>query len=274
MVTRPIARQLCAGTAVALLAGLTPTQATGAAPAPVAPHVALYVLSLSSPTQPGAVRAVKGQLETRVEVSCDGFTSRQYVGFTLVVDDGSSLEHLSRLRAFESADGREMIFSSETWEDREQVEELRGIARRDAAGAVSLRYTTPPRPPRALPPRVRFPIAHATALLRAARSGRRQLRSLVFDGSSEENPFEVAALIGSPREGGSSGPQALRGKRYWPVRLAYFLPDGRDPEPRFQMGLQLYESGIAGDMVFDYGGFAMDVTLTELSVERTPICPS
>lgn len=240
--------------------------------APVAPHSARYQLSLAGRPGDSVVRAVQGQLETRVEVSCDGYTSQQYVGFTLVVDDGTAMEHLSRLRTFEAADGSELIFTSETWEDREQVEELRGVVRRGAQG-VTLRYTTPSEPARTLPSRVRFPMTHAGALLDAARAGHRQLRGLVFDGSARENPFEVAAAIGPRRVDDGDAPEALRGQAYWPVRLAYFLPGDSDPTPRFQMGIHLYESGIAGNMLFDYGGFAMQVVLEELTIDAEPRCP-
>ena len=248
--------------------------AAGSAISGIAPHMARYRLSLDSSRGSGFIRAVKGQLEIRVAASCDGWTVHQFVGFTLLAEDESVLEHLTRLKLFEARDGGEFIFTSQTWEDRVLAEELGGVARRAPGGELKVRFGVPEREPQVLPGGTLFPTAHVATLIDAARRGARQLRSVVFDGSTLDNPFEVAAIIGAQRkaEAGGSSLEALEGQPRWPVRLAYFRPDSRNPIAEFEMSVELYGNGVAGHMVFDYGDFAMQVVLDSLTVEPPPVC--
>ena len=39
-----------------------------------------------------------------------------------------------------------------------------------------------------------------------------------------------------------------------------------EPSPEFELSAILYENGVAGDMIYDYGDFSMDVKLRELEI--------
>jgi len=240
----------------------------------LAPHVAHYRLSLHPGQGGGGVVAVKGRLEARFEASCDGWRLEQSLGFRMLGEDGSGLEHLAHLDAFEERDGASFTFDSRTWEDRELVEQVSGVVRRDAAsGAVSVRYTGPEPRGEPLPADTLFPGQHMEAVLAAAHAGERGVLRTVFDGSTTDNPYQVSAWIGAPRDGGDAEPAPLRGRRSWPVRLAYFGVGALEPTADFEMSVQLFDNGIAGNMIYDYQDFAIDVTLDEVELLPEPRCP-
>jgi hypothetical protein len=238
----------------------------------LAPHVARYALTLHPSSRGGEVAALRGRLEVRFAASCDGWELIQSLGFRMLGQDGATLEHLAHLTAFEERNGSGFVFNMRTWEDRELVEALAGTARRET-GMVRLRYAQPEERVEELPPDTVFPAQHVRALLAAARAGERVVMRTVFDGSSEDNPFQVSTAIGPRRGASADAPPALAGRASWPLRLAYFDLDAVEPRADFEMSVTLFDNGVAGDMVYDYGDFAIDVRLEEVELLPLPGCP-
>ncbi|MDX1514886.1 MAG: DUF1849 family protein, partial [Gammaproteobacteria bacterium] len=102
--------------------------------------------------------------------------------------------------------------------------------------------------------------------------GHKSIRRTVFDGSTRENPFEISTFIGEGGRGSEKGIRALEGLRFWPVRLAYFSVGAVSPTPQFQMSADLYENGVIGNMVYDYGNFAIGVEIEEVETLPRPEC--
>jgi len=263
-------RRVAGACVLALLAVIRAANAGEA----LAPHAAHYRLSLHPGHGRGDVVAVKGRLEVRFESSCDGWRLEQSLGFRMLAEDGSGLEHLAHLVGYEERDGTSFTFDTRTWEDRELVEQVSGVVTRDpGSGDVSVRYAAPQARHEALPADTVFPGQHVQQVLAAARAGERRVLRTVFDGSTSENPYEVSALIGMPRSAGDDDPAPLRGRRSWPVRLAYFGLGALEPRSDFEMSVRLFDNGIAGDMIYDYDDFAIDVTLEGVELLPAPRCP-
>jgi hypothetical protein len=236
------------------------------------PHIAHYRLSRHHAESDGGVIAVKGRMEVRVEISCDGFKIDQYLGFHIMNEDESQLEHLAYLSSFEDADGGAFVFNTRTYENRVLVEEIAGVARAPAAGPGEMRYTQPRRATETLPEGTLFPVGHMKSIIDSARAGRKSVRHSVFDGSTQDNPFEISTFIGDRADDSRDDVDALEGISYWPVRLAYFSIGAMDPSPQFEMSADVYENGIIGNMIYDYGDFAIDVKLEEVKKLPAPDC--
>lgn len=247
--------------------------AAAPAAAPLAPHHAVYEVSRAQAHGPSDVSDVRGKLEIIVEASCDGWRVDQFLGFRLYESDGLAVEHLSRLEGFESADGLEFWFTTRTYEDGEVADEVSGVARLDGeGGAGEVRFSMPASARRALPPGTVFPTTHIRALIAAAESGARHHDAVVFDGSTEDSPFEISTFIGPPgREAGA--PAELSGLPVWPFRLAYYPVGTTEPLPEFEMSAAIFDNGVTGDMVYDYGDFAMQLRLREVRLQPPPRCP-
>jgi len=109
-------------------------------------------------------------------------------------------------------------------------------------------------------------------ILAAARNGRNHLLNTVFDGSTKDNPFEISTFLGKPGVDSKSKFKALLQHTYWPVRLAYYKIGATAPAADFEMAVQLYDHGIAGNMLYDYGDFSVDVRLEQVKLLPMPTC--
>lgn len=236
------------------------------------PHVARYSLSRNFAAADSGVAAVKGMMEVRLEISCDGYRIDQYLGFHVLSDDETQFEHLAYLSSFEDVDGGEFYFEARTFENRELTEELAGKATLRESGPGETRYTRPETVTEALPKGTVFPIRHLELIIEAARKNEKSVRHTVFDGSTKDNPYEVSTFIGAEGEGNGKNIEALTGVTYWPVRLAYFKVGAMSLAPEFEMSANVFENGVVGNMIYDYGSFAIDVTLEELDVLEKPKC--
>jgi len=236
------------------------------------PHVARYSLSRNFADPDSGVAAVKGMMEVRLEISCDGYRIEQYLGFHVLGDDESQLEHLAYLSSFEDRPGKEFYFEARTFENRRLTEELAGKVRIENSGAGEIRYSRPETVTEALPKKTVFPIKHLELIIEAAQKGEKSVRHTVFDGTTRENPFEISTFIGSAGGGESKDIALLSSSKFWPVRLAYFKLGSVSLAPEFEMSAEVFENGIIGNMIYDYGNFAIDVILEEVEALQQPDC--
>lgn len=236
------------------------------------PHVARYNLTRHRADSDSGVVAVKGRMEVRFEISCDGYRIDQYLGFRMLSDSDHQLEHLAYISSFEDALGRDYWFNTKTFEDRKLSEEIGGKASLKPSGEGETRYTRPSKAVEPLPEGTLFPIKHLEAIIDAAKIGQKSVRHTVFDGSTRENPFEISTFIGRSNLESTKALEPLKNLAHWPVRLAYYSVGAINPAPEFQMSADLFENGVIGDMVYDYGNFAIGVELDEVEVLPKPEC--
>lgn len=264
-------RALCVSATVAVMVSYTPLS-TAASGVNLLPHVSRYKLTLKHADLDSGITAVKGSMEVRLEISCDGFRVEQYLGFHLLGEDAAQLEHLAYIASFEDSDGGEFWFNTKTYENRKLIEEIGGQATAGSSGGGSARYTRPSKAVEPLPEGTLFPIKHMKAIISAARKGQKNLRHTVFDGSTRENPFEISTFIGAAHQGSGKNIKALEETPYWPVRLAYFSVGAVELTPQFQMSADLYDNGVIGNMIYDYGNFAIGVELDDVEALPKPEC--
>ena len=231
-------------------------------------HRAVYGLSKHIGSGTGDIAGVTGRLEVTFEVACDGWRMEQYIGFRLYQAEGPGLEHVAHLSGWESTNGTDFWFNTRSYQDRALSEELGGVARLDDPDAGGeTRFAKPEKQVVPLPAGTIFPARHLAELIAAAKAGRRHLTRTVFDGSTLDAPYEITAFIGAERAPGDENiPSIVSKKRSWPFRLAYFKQAAMQPSPEFEMSAVLYENGVAGDMIYDYGDFSIDVKLRELEI--------
>lgn len=234
-------------------------------------HRAVYGLSKHIDSVATDIAGIKGRLELTFEVACDGWLMEQYIGFRLYHVEGTGLEHVAHLSGWESSDGTDYWFNTRSYQDRELLEELAGAAHLPGDGrSGEARFSKPEKETRPLPTGTIFPARHLADLITAARAGEHHVTRTVFDGSTLDSPYEITAFIGKERAPDArSAFEPLSKLRSWPFRLAYFRIEAVEPSPEFEISAVLYENGVAGHMIYDYGDFAIDVKLREL--ESLPI---
>ena len=102
----------------------------------------------------------------------------------------------------------------------------------------------------------------------------------IFDGSETTGSNDVSAFIDAPQGHwtlADARPElkkhpALLDVTAWPVRMAFFTPDGETGAPDYESTMVLQSNGIVRTMQIDYGDFSVTGTLKSVEPLPAPAC--
>jgi len=247
----------------------------------LAPHRAIYALSLMSSNGSRGAQTVRGRIFYDFSGSaCQGYTLK-FRQISDVVSEGKSVLTDLRATSWEDGDGKGYRFSSENLTDNAVTETAEGRAERNAK-AVDLTLSKPKRRALNLPASIVFPSEQIRRVVEAGRAGKRMVELPLFDGSENgEKVFDTFTLIGKPIRGATDDAAgkvpALAEMTRWPVTISYFERDG-DPKkqgdrtPAYVMNFELYENGISRALVLDYTDFSVRGDLISLQLKQEKGC--
>lgn len=270
--------------AVALALAAAPASAAEIAHVPLAPHRAVYDLTLvPSRLMPDKtlLASATGRIVSEFTGSaCDGWINNLSIAVTLRAREGGTSSYEMRLSSFESAEADRYRFISRTLLGERVLDETNGTARRGPDGAVHVELTHPASRSTDLPPGILFHTQYVLAMLDAARTGRTHVEGELFDeGGAGDTAFATTVEIGEAiTEAVTEGPtaiEAFRGLRRWPMTVTYLLQfgDGRPPVPVYQASGEVYENGVARTLVQNYGWSALRGDLVSLDMLPASPCP-
>ena len=87
--------------------------------------------------------------------------------------------------------------------------------------------------------------------------------------------MEVISFFGVPNKSAKAETaKALSNLTSWPVSISYFPRKGGKSEetPDYQVSMQLFDNGVSGDLVLDYGEFVLNAHLAKLDLLEPPKC--
>jgi hypothetical protein len=257
-----------------LLGGLGPAAAAGAGER-LAPHKAVYSLSLGSLQSSSPVIEAAGRFEFEWRDVCDGFAVSQKFRIALLYDDGISVSFGWSLSSWEAKDGRRYRFFIRRFDGSGLTESVSGEAELGADGSGRAVFQAPEAREIELPAGTLFPTHHTLHVLARAEAGEVPIWTQVFDGSGDEGLFGVSAALSrrlAPSAPARISSPLLDDVPSWRVDLAFFDPDEQDAEPEQEQGLRLFANGVVDEMRLDYGDFVLDADLTELIALPAPDC--
>jgi hypothetical protein len=257
-------------TAALGLAFLLPVQGAGAE---LLAHRAAYSLTLADASATVGLVDVHGGLVMEWQAACDGWTSRQRLGFVAMTDEGPGFSYDVRFTSWESDDATRLRFTVRSYDDGSLFEEFRGEAALDRPGGPGIaRFTAPRDHEVRLPAGTLFPTEHIRRLIASARSGESLVSHPVFDGSGPDALTQVTAVIGRPIQGVRGGQDPLAGDARWPISMAYYSFAEASEMPDFEITFQMAENGVVREVVLDYGDFALRAVLETVEPLPTPSC--
>ena len=261
------------------LAAAPPAEATAA----LAPHRAVYDLTLAKSRGKRSIEAVHGRILYDFSGNaCEGYALQ----FRQVseIDSGEGKKALSDLRAatWEEGDAKSFRFNSENKVNERVVDTVDGNAGRDSSG-VSVKLSKPQAKSFDLDAKIVFPTEHVRRVIEAAEAGKTLLELSVFDGSeSGEKVFSTLAVIGNVIAPGdklpddaAAGNRTLAGMKRWPVTISYFEQGSAktgEQTPAYAIGFELYENGISRALTLDYGDFTVSGIMSQLEIKDAPAC--
>ena len=248
----------------------------------LAPHRAIYDLSLLRAGDSGNLQSVNGRLAFELQgSSCEGYT----VSFRMVAkyrpDEGAATLIDTQSTTYEGPGSLEF---------RHQVKELvngdvkentklkmsRPVLGQEGQGEV----TSTESKTFTVAADALLPMQHQLKLMALGESGGGRDSSLIFDGSDGDTTFRAITFVGKTKRPGSIARDAqdpmaagLKSLSAWPVTVSYFSPTKNQDTPDYQVSFDLYENGVATGLVLDYGNFALAGKLADLSLFDASACP-
>lgn len=253
-----------------------------AAPLELAPHKAVYAMTLNSTRLGGGVTGASGAMTYKFGDSCDGWTVENKTALTFSYNDGAPVATTWDFVTWESKDGLHYRFRVRSTRDGVVSEEIDGVANLDGHGKGGVaKFTSPEQKIMRLPKGTLFPTEHTLELLQTAQAGGHIVERTLFDGTGTDGPFDVNAVIGKamaangsphPAGGNSAISPALLAVPSWRMEMAFFLVGSKESTPDYEVALRYYLNGVAEEVIQSFGNFSLKGTLQQLEPLPKPDC--
>lgn len=239
------------------------------------PHKAIYALAIDRVGATADLAHADGAIYYEFRETCTAWRMRQRFRLRIIRNDRAAEETETNSILVEARDGRRLSFSVVTSADGTVTERLSGSAtvrRVGGPGLVELREPKPVRIP--LPAGTVFPTRHFLQVVQAAERGQRSVWATVFDGSEEGGRHSGinVLILGRKPSPGEAEPLPILRRPGWLMRVTYFSPKAADGQPSYSFRAHFTDSGVARDMVLDYGAFTLTGTLKAIEPLARPKC--
>jgi hypothetical protein len=248
----------------------------------LAPHRAVYEISLADARGGSSVSEMSGRMVYELTGSaCEGYTQNMRFVTRMSNQDGAASITDMRSHSWEDALAKAFRFNSSQYKDTKLEETTDGDAAR-TAGEVKVEISRPAKKEMRLKSDTYFPVQHSIALLAAARKGDSIFIADLYDGSEKgEKVFSTTSFIGMSRPAGynrslpkvdSAAP--LDALRSWPISISYFEAnsDKKDAVPAYELAFLYFENGVSRRLFIDYGDFAVRGSLKSLQFLEPAKC--
>ena len=175
---------------------------TGKQGASIAPHRAVYEITLEHASPGSGVAEMTGRMVYEMSGSrCKGYEQEMRFVTRMTNQEGIAQINDLRTSSFEDLATHHLRFSSSQYENQKLSEAAQGSAGpSNGATFTKVELTKPSKKTVKLPSDIYFPIQHSLALLEAAHSGKTIFTANLYDGSDKgEKFYETNAVIGKPR---------------------------------------------------------------------------
>lgn len=251
----------------------------------LAPHRAVYDMSLGSSRSGSSVTAVTGRMVFEITGSqCEGYTQNMRFVTEMRSAEGAPVLSDQRSSTWEDGQGRIFRFNTTQLRDQKPAETTVGDANRAGqSGEVKVAITKPAKTSMTLAVGTYFPVQHSIALIEAARAGKDKLRADIYDGSEKgEKAYDTSARIGKVVQPGATSLPALKGAEAldkmpaWPVTISYYErgQSGQDATPVYELSFLFFENGVSRKLVIDYGDFSIKGELSKIEFLEPTKCES
>ncbi len=256
---------------------------TAKPPVQLAPHRAVYDLSLMRAGSSNGVESARGRIAMEFGGdACDGYTLK-YRQVTILNSSESGSNTLDiQTATYEAGDGRSMHFKTTSLrQGMIKDAEVDGDAKITPQGTLNVDLKQPKKTAFETTGETVFPTEHLKRLIEAGRRGETTLSVRVYDGSNKgDKVYDTLGLIGRRIEPGAAQASLedavrkdnLASVARWPITISYFEEGKADRTPVYTISFELYENGISRDLKLDYGDFALRGELKSLDVQAPSAC--
>ncbi|MGI9402264.1 MAG: EipB family protein [Rhizobiaceae bacterium] len=247
----------------------------------LAPHRAIYELSLKDASERSGIKAMKGRIVYEVTGGkCEGMAI-QYRFLTNITTSDGSYQTDQQTTTYESPDGKEFNFLTRTFVDERPERVVGGAARRTDDGVkVDLNH---PEPRELDLPDAIFISTHLANIIRKAKDGERLVYNNVFDGSDDaDEVVSSSSIIGNAKVFDTvmtgetdTAVEELRPNEAWPVTISYYdkkADASSESLPIYEASFLLYGNGVSRKLQLRYPDYALSGQLSSLEILEATDC--
>lgn len=241
----------------------------------LAPHRAVYELSLENSRGARTIEAAKGRIAFEFTGdACEGYALKYRQVTEMQSSESGTKTSDIRTANFESGDGRSFRFRNDTGSAGGPTQTVDGTAERKPGGPLAVQLKAPKPEAASLDGAAIFPNEQMKELISAARAGRSTLSVKLYDGSDDgRTVYETLSVIGKRIEPGA-GENLEEAARQgglttlprWPVTMSYFKLGRMDETPVYVLGFDVYENGVSRALRLDYGDFSLRGAMSRLEL--------
>lgn len=254
-----LSRSLC------LLAGFLPAGPVLAVE--LTPHRGVYDLSLAEHTL--GLTGVEGRIAIDLAApTCEAY-DLDYRFVARFGEEGETTLTDQRIVASEGRDGTSYDFTATSLVDGIEQSRVEGSARTTADETrVEMRQPVA----RAFEiPAALFPLGHTRHIIERARAGERIVQSPLYDGDVEGDDVLTTTAIITPLRRDAELPDGIEKLAGWRVDESYYNSSSdADGLPTFHTRYTLFENGVTDDLYIDFGDYALEGGLSELTLGEGP----
>lgn len=247
------------------------------------PHVAVYDVNLKSAANRTGLTKVSGRLALELLGSdCEDWTINFRMVSRFFTDEDEVKLLDTQSSTLEAADGKTIYVTQRHFVDGKLDNESR-VSATIGKGTAYGRIEMPDKQESELPSGAIFPIGHQKKIIGAALAGQARDESTVFDGTEGTKAYTAISFLGARRDPGRQVTPLKTGDAgklgaisAWPVNISYYdvaLGDRGEGTPNHEVDFEMYENGVVGDMVIDYGEYSLNAVLAKLEYRTAPECP-
>jgi hypothetical protein len=237
------------------------------------PHRAVYDVSLAKMSENEGVRGARGTMVYVITDRCEGYTMETTMEIDMAFTSGVYNMIDQRFASWEAKNGRESTFRMEIIENGKMGRSHRGRIDLAEDGSGKIVIESDGIASFDLPPGTQLSTSHMLSILENARAGKRFLSSPVIDGSFENGPYQVTAVIGAsqpePAEISRRGLHEIGRGPHWPIGMAYFPYASTDVLPEIEVAVDLMQGGIAQTMTQQFGDYSLGFELVYVEPLQT-----
>jgi len=240
--------------------------------ASLAPHHAVYKLSLNTDKETG-VMAATGTMTYDVLDTCTAWTTSQHLVIQMTDKDGKDVHMISDYATLESKDGTHLDFHTRQMTDQAVTEQLDGTAELDHSGGKGhADFTSPQKTSVLLPLGTLLPMAHTGALVDAAMAGKKFLSVPLFDGTGADGAEDTFITIENWKKPSEQKWASLSPLAFGHFHIAFFNRSNDSEMPTYEIGMQYFANGVADNLVMDFGDITMNGTLDQFEPRSAQHC--
>lgn len=240
----------------------------------LAAHRAVYGVSLGENRDATGLNTVSGNIAYGVEKVCDGWLLAQSGTMNMHLPSGAVASQQLHYSSWEADDGSTYRFTVTTEGDGQDV--ILGDAEIQPGQKGVARYRRPEPLEYELPPGTLFPVSHTLFMIEAARAGKTQVQSHIFEGTEVEGAKLLVVFISpmskTARDVVNEVGGGVLGRPGWNFRLAYFDPADQSGQPLYEIEADMLDNGVAPRWVLDYGAFTVEMKISKIEGLPRPDC--